>query len=328
MFCFSLSDVGIFISLVLMSLLRHKYDPTKSLTINVEYNQLDPLLSTQGECTGDVADETGFSPFPGNANNLVIDMAAYAKTLRGEDQGVVLEFVNPKYKDDTRTEFKKPTRLECMMQDIPKLFQKEMQDTANIGFTTFDRWFTFSPAKNALDAGVDAVKGGNSSPGTMSSAESDKYIQNQRKLKLAGMDLKVSSVEDLVPVGGIPVTPGPRVYLSPSFAITQEEIVAKVSGGKISQRSSLVLEGNGIMIKNMDLDGALVINACDGAQVTVDGLTVKNKGWEFQELADDADVPETVSIRGYTMAKHETAEYFIDKPGKYVIGADGKCEKL
>ena len=127
---------------------RHKTDPEKSLVINVEYNQLDPLLRSQGDKKGDVPDpETGYSPFPGNANNLVLELGAYAKTLRGEDQGVVLEFVNPKYKDDTRTEFKKPTRLECMMQDIPKLFQKEMGKEANIGFTMFDRWFTFSPAK-------------------------------------------------------------------------------------------------------------------------------------------------------------------------------------
>jgi UDP-sugar pyrophosphorylase len=105
-------------------------------------------LKTQGDCLGDVPDpDTGFSPFPGNANNLVIDIGAYAKTLQGEDQGVVVEFVNPKYKDSTRTEFKKPTRLECMMQDLPKLFQKEMGSDANIGFTMFDRWFTFSPAK-------------------------------------------------------------------------------------------------------------------------------------------------------------------------------------
>ena len=90
---------------------------------------------------------TGYSPYPGNANNIVIEMGAYAKTLAGEDKGVVIEFVNPKYKDETRTEFKKPTRLECMMQDIPKLFQKEMGSEANIGFTMFDRWFTFSPAK-------------------------------------------------------------------------------------------------------------------------------------------------------------------------------------
>lgn len=77
----------------------------------------------------------------------MFELDSYYKTLQGEDQGVVVEFVNPKYKDDTRTEFKKPTRLECMMQDFPKLLQKEMGSEANIGFTTFDRWFTFSPAK-------------------------------------------------------------------------------------------------------------------------------------------------------------------------------------
>ena len=127
---------------------RHKSDPSKSLVINVEYNQLDPLLRSQGDRKGDVADpSTGFSPYPGNANNIVIGLEAYAKTLRGEDQGVVLEFVNPKYKDETRTDFKKPTRLECMMQDLPKLFQKELGSDVNIGFTMFDRWFTFSPAK-------------------------------------------------------------------------------------------------------------------------------------------------------------------------------------
>ena len=87
-----------------ISFFRHNSDPEKSLTINVEYNQLDPLLKTQGDRKGDVADPaTGYSPYPGNSNILVIGMDAYAKTLRGEDQGVVVEFVNPKYKDESRT---------------------------------------------------------------------------------------------------------------------------------------------------------------------------------------------------------------------------------
>ena len=69
-------------------------------------------------------------------------MSAYERTLRGEDLGVVIEFVNPKYKDETRTEFKKPTHLECMTQDIPKLIQKErliqkeMGSEAKIGITS------------------------------------------------------------------------------------------------------------------------------------------------------------------------------------------------
>mmetsp|Transcript_5575 Transcript_5575/g.16044 ORF Transcript_5575/g.16044 Transcript_5575/m.16044 type:complete len:706 (-) Transcript_5575:441-2558(-) len=312
--------------------LEHKSDPSKSLVINVEYNQLDPLLRSQGDCKGDVADpSTGYSPYPGNANNLVIALGAYAKTLRGEDQGVVLEFVNPKYKDETRTDFKKPTRLECMMQDIPKLFQKELGSDVNIGFTMLDRWFTFSPAKNSLESGIEAVEKGNTAPGTMSSAESDKYIQNQRKLKFAGVDLPVTNVpDDLVPVGGIPVaSPGPRVVLAPSFAISQDEILQKIQGeNKITARSSLVLEGHNLSIKNLDLDGALVIKCGDDTHVTVDGLKVQNKGWELVENDAETDYPENVSIRGYTMAKLETKEYILNEPGSFVIGEDGEVKKI
>jgi UDP-sugar pyrophosphorylase len=35
------------------------------LTINVEYNLLDPLLRASGWADGDVNDESGYSPFPG-----------------------------------------------------------------------------------------------------------------------------------------------------------------------------------------------------------------------------------------------------------------------
>ncbi len=351
----------IHISFLLAQHNRHKSNPEKNLVINVEYNLLDPLLRTQGDCKGDVADpETGYSPFPGNVNNIVIEMDAYAKTLRGEDQGVVAEFVNPKYKDDTRREFKKPTRLECMMQDIPTLFQKEMGEEAKIGFTMFDRWFTFSPAKvrslvvqfdtsfflcrqsswlypspsrlpfeqNSLESGIDAMKKGSLAPDTMSSAESDKYIQNQRKLKFAGMDIPVTTEDDLVTIGGIPVTPGPRVILCPAFAISQQEILDKIKGGKITQRSSLILEGHNLFVKNLDLDGALVIRAGPDSHVIVDGLKIRNDGWKLEEIPNGANVTETFSIRGYTMTKHDSAIYIIKEPGKFLIGPDGKVKKL
>lgn len=85
-------------------------------TINVEYNQLDPLLRASGFPDGDVNDEkTGFSPFPGNINQLVFKLGPYAEALN-RTNGAMPEFVNPKYKDAEKTVFKKPTRLECMMQ--------------------------------------------------------------------------------------------------------------------------------------------------------------------------------------------------------------------
>lgn len=110
-------------------------------TINVEYNQLDPLLRASGSGEGDVNDSTGFSPYPGNINQLLFRLDAYVKVLE-RTKGVMVsssttcsvliphfltiltspsttlqpEFVNPKYKDAEKTVFKKPTRLECMMQ--------------------------------------------------------------------------------------------------------------------------------------------------------------------------------------------------------------------
>ena len=39
--------------------------------INVEYNQLDPLLRATGNPDGDVNCETGYSPFPGNINQVI-----------------------------------------------------------------------------------------------------------------------------------------------------------------------------------------------------------------------------------------------------------------
>lgn len=184
--------------------------------------------------------------------------------------------------------------------------------------------------QNALEAGVEAVQKGNTAPGTMSSAESDKYIQNQRKLKFAGVDLPVTDVpDDLVPVSGIPITEGPRIVLCPAFGITQEELLNKIQGDiTISKRSSVVLEGHHLTIKNLEVDGALVIRTGEDSHVTVDGLKVVNKGWDIVPNDPSKKYDEAVAIRGYTMEKHETVEYLINEPGKFVIGADGKVMKV
>ena len=161
----------------------------------------------------------------------------------------------------------------------------------------------------------------------MSSAESDKYVQNQRKLKMAGVDLDVTEERDLVMVSGIPVTPGPRIILCPGFSITQQEVMQKIQGGKITKRSSLVLEGEDLKVKNLDLDGALVIRTGHDCDVTVDGLVVRNKGYDIEEVQEGASVAEEVAIRGYTMKKNEAMEIIINEPGKYYIGPNGEIQK-
>lgn len=169
----------------------------------------------------------------------------------------------------------------------------------------------------------------------MSSAESDKYIQNQRKLKHAGVDINVTvTKEELVSIAGIPVTPGPRIILSSSFAITQDQIFKKIgSGNKVSNRSSLIVDGENIHIMNLKLDGALVIRTGQDCHVTIDGLVVHNKGYEFVEVESSSSdsvgiIPEEVAIRGYTMNKHEVTEIIITEPGMYTVGSDGKIIKV
>ena len=68
------------------------------------------------------------SRYPGNTNQLVVKLSTYAEAL-AHTGGVVPEFVNPKYQDASKETFKAPTRLECMMQDYPKL----LLPTANVG---------------------------------------------------------------------------------------------------------------------------------------------------------------------------------------------------
>lgn len=70
----------------------------KELIVNVEYNQLDPLLRTKWNKEGDIANQEGFSHFPGNTNTLIFKLKEYNINL-AKSSGVIPEFVNPKYAD-------------------------------------------------------------------------------------------------------------------------------------------------------------------------------------------------------------------------------------
>ena len=58
----------------ILNVLPHNLHPVhfkgKEMVINVEYNQLDPLLRATGHADGDVNDESGYSPYPGNINQV------------------------------------------------------------------------------------------------------------------------------------------------------------------------------------------------------------------------------------------------------------------
>ena len=261
----------------------------------MEYNQLDPLLRATVSPEGDVPNAQGFSMFPGNINVLVIRTKSYVQILK-DSQGIIAEFVNPKYADETKTTFKKPTRLETMMQDLPKLFGPDEK----VGVSIFDRDWCFSANKNnVIDA---AAKHARASPESGATAETHFYLASRNKLAAAGMI--VTECEQGL-ILDIPMVRGPRALLRPSFALTLDEVRAKISGGSIAGEATLILDGKDISLENVNIaDGAaLVIKACDGAKVTVKNLTVENAGFELvkltaEEEASDA-TPEYLKIRGY-----------------------------
>jgi UDP-sugar pyrophosphorylase len=270
-------------------IVRLEKEDGSALTLNVEYNQLDPLLRSTINPEGDVADQSGYSPYPGNINVLVFALKPYLENL-SQNGGLIPEFVNPKYVDSTKESFKKTTRLECMMQDYPKLLGAK----AKVGFTSFPRQFCFSAVKNNLSDA--ALKSENNLPAeSASSGEMDIYAVARQKLKLVGVEIEEASS---VKIKGINLIPGPRVVLGGSFSSTIHDLESRLKHIKISSTSTLVIEGD-VDIDGLVLDGKLVVKAKGSAKLSLKGLNVSNGGDVLVPCSDEAK--EEIAIRGYTL---------------------------
>lgn len=269
-------------------------------TINVEYNQLDPLLRATGHPNGDVNDEgSGFSPYPGNINQLLFDLDCYASILE-RTRGIMPEFVNPKYTDDTKTVFKKPTRLECMMQDFPTVLQGS--EVSRVGFTSISADLCFSPVKNATVDGV-ALQANGTHPGTAASGEADQYNSYRLMLRTIGCRIEQGPVETYK---GINVTLGPAVVLKPSFVCCPAEYKTKFpypERVRISSRSTLIVRGEGVVIESLDLDGACIIDCPQGEEVLIKDRVIRNEGWVFVRDEDSQD--EKTKMRGYRLVRKD-----------------------
>lgn len=283
----------------------------RTLTINVEYNQLDPLLRATVNPEGDVADETGYSPYPGNINVLLMQLPAYVQNLKASG-GAIPEFVNPKYADGARSTFKKPTRLECMMQDYPKLLSPQ----ARVGFTQFERGQCFSAVKNNLTDAATKHAGG-LPPESASTGEADLYALHRDYLRQCGAELQDAPPLDL---GGIELSLFPIVVLSPGLAPSLEVLASKVRNLRMSPRSVLILRGDDIDIDGLTLDGTLVIEAVPGARVEVRGLTVDNAGWEAASLDADSSYDEETAMRGFQLMRHGTDTLRFTEAGEHRVG--------
>ncbi|CAJ2667661.1 unnamed protein product [Trifolium pratense] len=287
---------------------RLTHSDGRSMVINVEYNQLDPLLRASGYPDGDVNSETGFSPFPGNINQLILELGPYMEEL-AKTGGAIQEFVNPKYKDASKTAFKSSTRLECMMQDYPKT----LPPTARVGFTVMETWFAYAPVKNNAEDAAKVPKGNPYHSAT--SGEMAIYRANSIILKKAGFQVPDPVLQVF---NGQEVEVWPRVTWKPKWGLTFSLIKSKVSGNcSISQRSTLAIKGQKVFIENLSLDGALIIESANDAEVNVGG-SVQNKGWTIEPVDyKDSSEPEVLRIRGFKFNKVEQVEEKYSEPGKF-----------
>ncbi|GJP47658.1 hypothetical protein CLOM_g6836 [Closterium sp. NIES-68] len=330
----------------------------RSMVVNVEYNQLDPLLRACGHDDGDANDpHTAFSPFPGNINQLVLRLGPYIEEL-AKTHGVIGEFVNPKYADSTRTCFKASTRLECMMQDFPKA----ISPSRSVGFTEADVWLAYSPVKNNLRDAVAKVAAG-TPPHSATSAELHLYRANCLILRHLGVH--VAGPKAAV-IAGQEVEIWPRVVWSPLWAPTLSALRSRFphpESVRISEDSTLVVEVEGgsgvgwregeeaereaeerrtegeaegeeergeregegqkgvgqVEVNGLQLEGALWVRAGRGARVVLDGLHVANRGWPIVEVdSEDAGIPEWVRIRGFEIERRECRR-MEESQGEHVV---------
>lgn len=179
---------------------------------------------------------------------MLISLPEFADVLE-QTGGGMPEFVNPKYADETKTLFKSPARLECMMQDYPLL----LNDFSKVSFTQIDRQFSFAATKNSIEGAKAAVAAG-LPPSSAGSNEVDFYACNARLLDLGGASF--TGEPDTQTFAGLDYTVWPKVVINPSFAIGMTDILSKVnSGWEISFNSTLVLSCLNPVTK-LKLDGA------------------------------------------------------------------------
>lgn len=59
-----------------------------------------------------------------------------------------------------------------------------------------------------------------------------------------------------------------RVVWKPKWAVTFSDVKSKVKGNNsVSQKSTLVIKGHNVVIEDLKLDGALIVDSVDEAEV-------------------------------------------------------------
>lgn len=132
------------------------------------------------------------------------------------------------------------------MQDYPKL----LTSTGEVGFTTYEPWYCFSPAKNNIKDAAGCVAKGIPSYGA-AEAEYNFYEWTNRMLEVAGVE--IARNPEKTDFNGMQFAFGPKVLLDPKCAITLAEIRQRFQGKcKLSSGATLILNDSKIQFNNLE----------------------------------------------------------------------------
>ena len=270
----------------------------KTSYANIEYNQLDSLFKEKYNGIGDIPNKNGFCDFPGNLNVLVFNLKPYLDII-SDSKGLVPEFVNPKYVDETRKKFKAPTRLETLMQDVPKL----VKNGESIGNTYFDRWFCFSACKNNIHDACERLRKKESGESAFTvEREIFKYNEIIMKDVLGKLEVINTETENTVIIEDCKITFGPKIIIYPSFAASVTELRDKLNHMKknirMTNNSTLILKNDIMIDEGIDLDGYLVVDKNEK-----DFIVCKNNKKIMYRILKEGEGENYEKIRGYTIDK-------------------------
>ena len=270
----------------------------KTSYANIEYNQLDSLFKEKYNGIGDIPNKNGFCDFPGNLNVLVFNLKPYLEII-SDSKGLVPEFVNPKYVDETRKKFKAPTRLETLMQDVPKL----VKNGESIGNTYFDRWFCFSACKNNIHDACERLRKKESGESAFTvEREIFKYNEILMKDVLGKLEVINTEPENTVIIEDCKITFGPKIIIYPSFAASVTELRDKLNHMKknirMTNNSTLILKNDIMIDEGIDLDGYLVVDKNEK-----DFIVCKNNKKIMYRKLKEGEGENYEKIRGYTIDK-------------------------
>jgi len=199
------------------------------------------------------------------------------------------------------------------MQDYPQL----LQEGSCVGFVTLSRRAVreYAPVKNSPESAIDKVKQGLDAH-CASSGEADFYALHGDFLR-CGRDVVIGGKEPGV-YRGLSVEMPPRIVLSPSFALIEDDIISKVKGVTVKQGGTLVIEGEGsVELEDVVVEegSALRISTVKGVELRVLGLSVANAGYRVEAPG----VTKAEVIRGFRIVRRDETHLKFEEPGSYAV---------